>query len=429
MNKWIEELQVLEKIAKVEPHLAYCAYVFGLQHRYTFLMRTIPDIKGHMERLDEAINMHLVRHLVNNHTVTEMERIWFSLPARLGGLALNIPSELCDIYYHNSKKMTEVLTEGIVNQHVPNYTPRENNSKQVKVAIQAEKTLREEEKVNYIVGFLSERQLKIFEAITEKGASSWLNALPLKDHDFYLNKQTFWDTISLRYGIRPARLPNTCVCGASFTIEHALMCTKGGFINSRHDEIRNFTAEVLSEVCTDVAVEPMLTPLTGEKFKYKSAIKDEQARLDVSARGVWIKGSKTFCDVRVFNPLAPTYSKQTLKSAHTSNENSKKREYGERVVNVEHGTLTPLVFSCLGGMSTQCSHFYNKISDMVAEKRNIPVSKARTWVRTKISFSLLRSTHMCLRGSRTRRQFSEKETLADTNISKAMADAKMENEE
>ena len=207
------------------------------------------------------------------------------------------------------------------------------------------------------------------------------------------------------------------------------MCTKGGFINSRHDEIRNFTAEVLSEVCTDVAVEPMLTPLTGEKFKYKSAIKDEQARLDVSARGVWIKGSKTFCDVRVFNPLAPTYSKQTLKSAHTSNENSKKREYGERVVNVEHGTLTPLVFSCLGGMSTQCSHFYNKISDMVAEKRNIPVSKARTWVRTKISFSLLRSTHMCLRGSRTRRQFSEKETLADTNISKAMADAKMENEE
>ena len=36
---------------------------------------------------------------------------------------------------------------------------------------------------------------------SQKGASSWLNALPLKEHDFYLDKQTFWDTIHLRYWI------------------------------------------------------------------------------------------------------------------------------------------------------------------------------------------------------------------------------------
>ena len=39
------------------------------------------------------------------------------------------------------------------------------------------------------------------------------------------------------------------VCGASFNIEHALSCSKGGFIINRHNEIRNTTAEFLSEIC------------------------------------------------------------------------------------------------------------------------------------------------------------------------------------
>ena len=173
------------------------------------------------------------------------------------------------------------------------------------------------------------------------------------------------------------------------------------FIGIRHNEVRDFTAELLSEVCNDVAVEPMLTPLTGEKFTYKTANTDANARLDVSARGVWVKGSKAFFDVRVFNPLAQCYSNQTLKAAHKTNENSKKREYGERVLNVEHGSFTPLVFSCLGGMSPECSNFYNRVADKISEKRDIDLSKGRTWVRTKLSFCLLRTTNLCIRGSRT----------------------------
>ena len=68
----------------------------------------------------------------------------------------------------------------------------------------------------------------------------------------------------------------------------------------------------------------MLTPLTGERFRYKTANKDKEARVDVSARGVWTRGSKAFLDVRVFNPLAPSYRNQTLAAAHRSNENMKK---------------------------------------------------------------------------------------------------------
>ena len=52
------------------------------------------------------------------------------------------------------------------------------------------------------------------------------------------------------------------------------------------------------------AVEPALTPLTGEQFNLRSANTDDNARVDVAARGVWIRGSRAFFDIRVFNPLA-----------------------------------------------------------------------------------------------------------------------------
>ena len=172
-----------------------------------------------------------------------------------------------------------------------------------------------------------------------------------------------------------------------------------------------------------IAVEPLLTPLTGEKFDHKTANTEDYARLDVSARGVWIKGSRAFFDVRVFNPLAQTYFKSSMKAAHKSNENTKKREYNNRVLEIEHGSFTPLVFSCFGGMAVECSNFYNRIADKLAEKRDIMSSVAKSWIRTKISFSLLRTTNLCLRGSRGKR--FEAELLQDTNIQMATVSSLM----
>ncbi len=168
----------------------------------------------------------------------------------------------------------------------------------------------------------------------------------------------------------------------------------------------------------------MLTPLTGETFKYKTANKEDNARLDTVARGVWIKGNRAYTDVRVFNPLARCYHNMTLKQAHRNNENEKKREYGERILNVEHGTFTPLVFTCFGGMAVECLHFFNRLADMVAEKRNINGNVARSWIRTKLSFSLLKTANLCIRGSKTKKEVYTE--FSNTNIGMAMVDSKMD---
>ena len=363
IDTWIEELGHLSEIAKTEPHIAYTAYVFGFQHKYTYFMRTLPDIKQLLLRLDAAID-DFICTMLNKYHFSELERTWFSLPVKFGGLGIIVPSQLCDVYYDNSKAVTKGLVDRIVNQHKQTHTEDEepNSNRQTKAEIKAQKKILDEEKIESVRSGITTRQQKILEATTEKGASSWLNTLPLKSHNFYLNKQIFWDSLYLRFDIPIPRLPATCVCGNKFDIQHALNCKRGGFIGIRHNELRDVTAEMLNEICQDVTIEPLLTPLTGEQFDLESANTDVQARVDVAARGVWVRGSRAFFDVRVFNPLAQCYSHSTLKAAHKSNESSKKREYNQRILQVEHGSFTPLVFSSFGGMGIECSNFYNRVA-------------------------------------------------------------------
>ena len=47
-------------------------------------------------------------------------------------------------------------------------------------------------------------------------------------------------------------------------MQHALSCPCGGFPLIRHNELRDLTTNLLSEVCTDVGIKPTLQPLDNE---------------------------------------------------------------------------------------------------------------------------------------------------------------------
>ncbi len=262
----------------------------------------------------------------------------------------------------------------------------------------------------------SSPKAKALEAAQEKGASNWLNALPLKSQGYALDKQSFRDAICTRYGFMLQRLPSHCVCGHTYSVEHALNCKKGGFIASRHNGIRRITADFLNEVCIDVEEEPMLQEITGEVFRNKTAKIGKDARLDLAARGLYMRGQKVFCDVRVFNPLAKCHRNKTLTKCHEMHEKEKKVKYAARVVEVEHGTFTPLVFSCFGGMSRECGAFYKKLAEKLAEKRNLTISEATCFVRTKINYSLIKSLVLCIRGSRSVRDNVDPIAVTDIEL-------------
>ena len=82
---------------------------------------------------------------------------------------------------------------------------------------------------------------------------------------------------------------------ARVTVGHALSCTRGGFPTLRHNEVRDLTASMLSEVCSNVSIEPALQELSGETLLGNSANRNSGARVDVAADGFWGRGrERTF---------------------------------------------------------------------------------------------------------------------------------------
>ena len=134
---------------------------------------------------------------------------------------------------------------------------------------------------------------QLMKLAAEKRASSWSSALLIEEHGLYLHKTAFHDAIYLRYGWMPDRLPEKCICGSQFNVEHAFTCSRGGFRFLRHNEIRDLTAKLFTEVCPNVRIKPEPQPLTGESLLYTSANRQDSARLDIRAQVFWESGSKT----------------------------------------------------------------------------------------------------------------------------------------
>ena len=108
-----------------------------------------------------------------------------------------------------------------------------------------------------------------------------------------------------------------------------------------------------------------------------------------------------FFDIKGFSPLAASYSSSPLAQCYRQAELDKKRMCDERIREVERGTFSPLVFSCTGGMGPIVTVVYKRLATLISEKWGDLYSQTLFWIRCKLSYSLLHSAVMCLRGSRS----------------------------
>ena len=180
------------------------------------------------------------------------------------------------------------------------------------------------------------------------------------------------------------------------------MCPTGGFPTIRHNEIRDVMANLLTEICHDVCVEPHLQPLSGETMSTRSASTEVNARLDVAASGFWGgRFERAFFDVRVFNPHAPSNRSSQIASCYRRHEQEKRLKYEQRIREIEHASFAPFVMSCTGGTGPCATVILKRLGAMLAEKHDSPYSKIMGLLRCRLSFALLRSCVMCLRGARS----------------------------
>ena len=381
-----------------------CRLSHGLAGKWSYLTRTVPSISDHLKALDNILRSDFIPNLTGRPPPNDIERKLMALPARLGGLGIGISSQNSDDAFIASLLVTAPLRQLIHSNDTIYSHQALADQMSAKADIRRKRREQATAEANNLRGELTPAFQKAMDLARERGSSSWLTALPLEEHGFSLHKSAFIDALALRYGWVPSRSPTSCACGANFTVEHALSCPRGGFPSIRHNEIRDITANLLSEVCNDVRVEPDLQELTTEVLSGRTAITTDGARLDIAVNGLWGgRFERTFLDVRVFNPYAPSNRNTTIEKCFRKHEMEKKRAYSQRVREIEHASFTPLVLSASGGFAKEATNFYKRLASLLADKWDQPYSQTMNWLRCRISFALLRSAIQCIRGARSSR--------------------------
>ena len=91
------------------------------------------------------------------------------------------------------------------------------------------------EKLDEVKSSISGNTLIAVDCATQKGASSWLTVLSIRDMDFNSKNIKFRDAVKHRYEWEVLDTPSLCVCRDVFKVDHAMICKQGGFVIQRHN--------------------------------------------------------------------------------------------------------------------------------------------------------------------------------------------------
>ena len=400
VSKWVEDVTALADIANDEPQAALSAYTKSICHRWVFVQRTINNISNLFQPLEDCIREKFIPAVVGR-PITDHERQIFSLPVRYGGFGIADPTETADREYDASRSVTEGLANQILHQHQDFALYDQEAVSSIIKHLQCAKDLYLTQKLEQIKRCTENPSLvRCLDLSREKGSGSWLTALPLKDHGFCLNKQEFRDAICLRYGWQIPNTPPYCGCGVKNSVDHTLICAKGGYVAMRHNALRDLNADFQSEVCKDVTLEQSLLPLNDEEVNGTAA---DRAAPDISSIGMWSTFERTFYDVRVLHPNAPSYMATPMPKLYERHEQEKMKKYSSRVITVERASFTPLVYTTFGGWGPQAQRYHKRLASLIASKRNEEYHHVINHIRLKVRFSLLKSVLIAVRGQRGKR--------------------------
>ena len=105
----------------------------------------------------------------------------------------------------------------------------------------------------------------------------------------------------------------------------------------------------------------------------------------MKAGDFWSRGVTAFFDVRVMH-LNSKCNQGKATSTIFKEKEEKKRKYQQRVLDVEMGSFTSLVFGTNGGMVADCKCFLKRLAKKLSEKNKEPYHITVTWIRTLLSF-------------------------------------------
>ena len=72
-------------------------------------------------------------------------------------------------------------------------------------------------------------------------------------------------------------------------------------------------------------------------------------------------------------------------------------------------------------MSDECQRYHSRLAELLAAKKQESYASTIAWIRTRVSFAILRSALVCLRGSRSRRRTTPNVQKTDLELEVSVA--------
>ena len=219
----------------------------------------------------------LLPSITGQTALDEVVRKVLELPVCLGGLGIPNPASTAQEAYEAAVQICSPLQEAILQAEESSYSSYAYEQAIAKEEVKHNLRSQNESKRESLMSEVSPSLRCSLTLISQCGASAWLTALPIKQHNFWLHKGDIRDALCLCYNWPLKFISSTCICSQKQSLEHALSCSRGGFPTLRHNEIRDITASYLSEIRSTVTVEPHLQPLTGESLRLSTSNLDDAA--------------------------------------------------------------------------------------------------------------------------------------------------------
>ncbi|KAL7474165.1 hypothetical protein ACHAW6_000158, partial [Cyclotella cf. meneghiniana] len=168
-----------------------------------------------------------------------------------------------------------------------------------------------------------------------------------------LTKEEWFDNVAIRYGKRPANLPDHGDgCESGLTLEHGLSCKKGGLVGIRHDDVRNEWAHLCSIALTDsrVVIKPAIfygngilagatnaanATTNATTATNRATTLGDEARGDVLAHSFWNRGRGTVFDIRICDTDSRSYGATSSTKILEQHAKEKKDKYEAHASNAD----------------------------------------------------------------------------------------------
>ena len=96
VQSWKNQLEILSKIAEIQSQAAYSAYMFGFKHKFTFFLRTVPDITDYLFPIEETLKKKMMKNELKTRKISN-----FKIKLEELRNSMNEKMKRCEIFLWN----------------------------------------------------------------------------------------------------------------------------------------------------------------------------------------------------------------------------------------------------------------------------------------------------------------------------------------